>query len=186
MAQLLGDTFRTTLVNIVPIEQQLSDMRDKVHRLKDLGHDLKDSLITTVMIISLPESYALLKQYLYMKDKTTLTTDFIIKQILMDKKSQEENLHVVLIGHGKGKRPAYQASDQSSDFEGKGKDLKCFYYRKIGHIKLECRKIKADLTYNGNSNQKKEPESREENAKLASTQKKTLIKLVRNLKGWPV
>ena len=53
MARLLGDVFRTTLVDMVPMEQQLSNMRDKVHRLRDLGHNLKDSLIATVMIISL-------------------------------------------------------------------------------------------------------------------------------------
>jgi len=79
MAQLLGDVFRTTLVDTVPMEQQLSDMRDKVHRLRDLGHDLKDLLIATVMIISLPESYASLRQHLYMKNETTLTTNFVIK-----------------------------------------------------------------------------------------------------------
>jgi len=43
-----------------------------------------------------------------MKDKTTLTTDFVIKQILMDEKSREGTPHVILMGHGKGKRPVYQ------------------------------------------------------------------------------
>jgi len=62
-------------------------MRDKIHRLRDLEHDLKDLLIVMVLIILLLESYALLRQHLYMKDETTLTIDFIIKQILMDKKS---------------------------------------------------------------------------------------------------
>jgi len=82
-------------------------MRDKVHRLRDLRHNLKDSLIATVMIISLPEFYALLRQHLYMKDKTTLTTNFVIKQILMNKKSHKGTPHVALMGYGKGKRPAY-------------------------------------------------------------------------------
>jgi len=116
-------------------------MRDKVHRLRDLGHDLKDSLIATVIIISLPESYALLRQHLYMKDETTLTTDFVIKQILMDEKSREGASHVALMGHNKGKRPIYQASSQSNDHEGKKRDVKCFYCKRIGHIKSECRKM---------------------------------------------
>jgi len=47
----------------------------------------------------------------------------------------------------------------------------------MGHIKSEYRKIKADLVSNSNSNNKKGPKSREENAKLASAQKETLIKL---------
>ena len=182
MARLLGDVFRATLVDTVPIEQQLSDMREKVHRLRDLGHDLKDSLIAMVMIISLPESYTLLRQHLYMKDKTTLTTDFIIKQILMDEKSREGTPHVALMGHGKGKRPA---PSQSSDHEGKKKDVKCFYCKKIGHFKSECKKMKADLASNGNSNNKKGSESREENAKLASAQKETLIKLFMAHEGNP-
>ena len=58
IAWLLGDVFRTTFVDTVSMEQQLSDIRDKVHRLRDLGHNLKNSLIVTVMIILLLESYA--------------------------------------------------------------------------------------------------------------------------------
>jgi len=87
MAKLLGNIFRTTFVDMVPMEQQLGDMREKVHRLKDLGHTFKNSLIAIVMIISLPESYASLCQHLFMKDKNTLTMDFVIRQILMDEKS---------------------------------------------------------------------------------------------------
>ena len=75
-----------TFVDIVPMEQQLSDMHEKVHRLKDLGYTFKDSLIATVMIILLPKLYASLRQYLLMKDKNTLTMDCVIRQILMDKK----------------------------------------------------------------------------------------------------
>jgi len=88
-------------------------MRDKVHRLRGVGHDLKDSLIATVMIISLLESYTLLRQHLYIKDKTTLTTDFVIKQILMDEKSRKGIPHVILMGHGKGKRPIYVTTQSS-------------------------------------------------------------------------
>ena len=79
MAKLLGDIFRTMFVDTMPMEQQLGDMREKVHRLKDLGHTFKDLLIAMVMIISLLESYASLCQHLFMKDKNTLTMDFIIR-----------------------------------------------------------------------------------------------------------
>jgi len=152
-------------------------MRNKVHKLRDLGHNLKNSLIAMVMIISLPESYTSLRQHLYIKDKTILTTDFVIKQILMDEKLCKGTPYAVLMGHGKGKRPAYQTQGQSSNLEGKKKNLKCFYCKKMGHIKSECRKMKADLAAKGNSNYKKGPELQEENAKLALVQKKTLVKL---------
>jgi len=81
------------------------------------------------------------------------------------------------MGHGNGKRLAYQASGQSSNLKGKKRDLKYFYYKKISYIKSECKKMKTDLTANNNSYYKKEPELQKENAKLASAQKKTLIKL---------
>ena len=87
MAELSGDIFRTIFVDMVLMERQLGDMHEKVHRLKDLEHTFKDSLITTVMIISLPESYASLRQHLFMKNKNTLTMDFVIRQILMGEKS---------------------------------------------------------------------------------------------------
>ena len=87
MAKLLGDVFRTTFINMVPMEWQLGDMREKIYRLKDLGYIFKDSLIAIVIIIFLPESYMSLHQYLFMKDKNTLIMDFVIRQILMDKKS---------------------------------------------------------------------------------------------------
>jgi len=57
MAELLGNIFRTTFVDTIPMERQLRDICKKVHRLKDLEHIFKDSLITMVMIISLPKSY---------------------------------------------------------------------------------------------------------------------------------
>jgi len=46
------------------MENQLSQMYRKVHRLKVLGHNLKDSLIAAVMVMSLPDSYASLRQHL--------------------------------------------------------------------------------------------------------------------------
>jgi len=55
------------------MEEQLTDMSEKVHKLKNLGYDLKDTTITMLIMVSLPESYASLRQYLYMKDKDTLS-----------------------------------------------------------------------------------------------------------------
>jgi len=61
MVQLLGDIFRCTFLDTVPMENQLSQMCRKVHRLKVLGHDLKDFLIAAVIVMSLPDSYASLR-----------------------------------------------------------------------------------------------------------------------------
>jgi len=81
-------------------------MRRKVHRLKVLGHDLKDSLITAVMVMSLPDSYASLQQHLYIKKESKLTTEFVTKQILMEENSHGDASHVTLMGDSKGKKPS--------------------------------------------------------------------------------
>ena len=61
MVQLLGDIFRCTFLDTVPMENQLSQMHQKVHRLMVLRHDLKDFLIAAVMVMSLPDSYVSLQ-----------------------------------------------------------------------------------------------------------------------------
>jgi len=52
-------------------------MCQKVHRLKVLRHNLKDSLIAAVMVMSLPDSYASLLQHLYMNKESKLMTEFV-------------------------------------------------------------------------------------------------------------
>jgi len=113
MVQLLGDIFRCTFLDTVSMENQLSQRYQKVHRLKVLRHDLKDSLIAAVMVMSLPDSYALLQQHLYIKKKSKLTTEFVTKQILMEENSHGNASHVALMGDGKGKKPSQGPSTDS-------------------------------------------------------------------------
>jgi len=142
LAELIHDIFRVTFVDRIPLEQQLDDMCDKVDRLRDLGHDLKDSLIATVMIISLPESYSSLQRCLHMQDEKTLTTNFVIQQILTEEKFR---LNAALLGHHhKGKKHTQVQND--SDTKRK-KNLTCHYCKKKGHIKSECRKFKTDNSH---------------------------------------
>jgi len=177
MAELLGDIFRTTFVDMVPMEQQLNDMRKKVHRLKDLGHTFKDSLIATVMIMSLPESYASLRQHLFMKDENTLTMDFVIRQILMDEKAQEATPHITLMGNQKGKKSTHQSLDQSNDNDAKKKNLACHYCKKKCHFKVNCWKFKVDQGSDDTTNAKKGQGSKEKTAKLVVDEKETVINL---------
>jgi len=125
LAQLIHDIFRVTFVDTIPLEEQLNDMCDKVYRLRDLGHDLKDSLIATAMIISLPESYSSLQRRLSMQDENTLTTNFVIHQILAEEKSRMENSHGA---HHKGKKPT-QVQQNNSNTKKK-KNLTYHYCKK--------------------------------------------------------
>ena len=79
VAQLFVDIFKGYFVDTISMEEQLTDISEKVHKLKNLGYEFKDTIITTLIMVSLLDSYASLRQHLYMKDKDTLTMDFIIK-----------------------------------------------------------------------------------------------------------
>jgi len=39
------------------MEEQLTDMSKKIHKLKNLGYNLKDATIIMLIIVLLPESY---------------------------------------------------------------------------------------------------------------------------------
>jgi len=65
------------------MEKQLTDMSEKVHKLKNLGYKFKDAMIAMLIMVSLPDSYTSLRQHLYMKDKDTLTMDFITNSHLL-------------------------------------------------------------------------------------------------------
>lgn len=116
MAYLFVDIFKGYFVNTISMEKQFNNISEKVHRLKDLGYDLKDAIIAMLIVVSLPESYTSLRQHLYIKDKNTLIIDFVIKQILLEENTCRDISHVALIGNGKRKKSIYQSfQDFSSD-----------------------------------------------------------------------
>ena len=78
---------------------------------------------------------------------------------------------------GKGKKPIHQFQGSSNDGDAKKKNMKYHYCKRKGHIKSECRKLKADLASGNVSDNKKGQGSRDQNAKVASTTQETLINL---------
>ena len=155
MAQLFVDVFKGYFVDTISMEEQLSNMHEKVHRLKNLGYNLKDLTIAMLIMVSLLESYVSLRQHLYMQDKNTLTMDFIIKQILLVENAHGNIPHVALVGDGKSKKPIYQFQGSSNDSDAKKKNMKYHYCKRKGHIKSKYRKLKANLASGNVSNNKK-------------------------------
>ena len=60
-AYLIGEIFRSTFTDESPLEPQLNALRHKAHILTSLGLKLEDLLIAIAMVISLPESYSILR-----------------------------------------------------------------------------------------------------------------------------
>ena len=68
----------------------------------------------------------------------------ICDKILLEENACGDVSYVVLMGKGKGKKPVKQSQDSSVDSNAKKKNMKCYYYKRKGHFKLECKKLKAD------------------------------------------
>ena len=58
--------------------------------------------------------------------------------------THRDTLHIALMGESKGKKPVKQSQNSSADGNVKKKNIKYYYYKKKGYLKLECRKLKAN------------------------------------------
>jgi hypothetical protein len=138
MAYIIGELFRNTLSDESPMEPQLIAMRQKSHVLTSLGLTLEDTLVAIAMVISLPESYSTIRTIL-MSSEDKLSPDTVVAQVLIEEKSRNNSTaQTALVAHmgGKGKGSRKDGKD--------GNQLKkCSYCKKKGHIKDECRKLKA-------------------------------------------
>ncbi|EPS96788.1 hypothetical protein FOMPIDRAFT_1084998, partial [Fomitopsis schrenkii] len=61
IAYLISELFRATLSDESDLEPQLNAMRQKATTLRTLGQTLDDALVAIAIIISLPESYSVLR-----------------------------------------------------------------------------------------------------------------------------
>jgi hypothetical protein len=160
-AYLIGKLFWSTFLDESPLEPQLNAMRHKAHVLSSLGLKLEDALVAIAMVISLPESYSTLKTIL-MSTEDKLLPDAVIAQVLIEEKSRKNPAHMALLAHGgkgKGKR------DQKGDKERK----KCSYCKMKGHIRDECRRLKAaENKEQKTSTSEKEKKDGELTAKVAT------------------
>ncbi len=147
VAFLTGEIFRGTFTDDSPLEPQLNAVRHKAYILKTLKHELSDALIAISLIISLPESYSTLRTILMATPEDQLTSDFVITQVLTEERSRNNpnSSQVALLARnakGKGNTPF---KPQGKKDDSKKSSLICNHCKRKGHIKSECRKLKAEL-----------------------------------------
>lgn len=122
------------------MEEHINCMQEMIDKLAALGEQLKDEMIVAMLLCSLPESYNNLITALESRSEEELTTVFV-KGKLIDEYLRRKNL--------------LQASEESSDKALKTQKFKkypsnkdqrnvdCFFCKKTGHIKKDCRKYGA-------------------------------------------
>ena len=117
-----------------------------------LGLKLEDFLIAIAMVISLPESYSILRMVL-MSTENRLSPDSIVAQLFIEEKSQKNPAQTALLAHRKKKKEKNKKGDKEKK--------KCTYCKKTGHLEKDCQKKKADENKNdklstSNNSEKKE------------------------------
>ena len=175
VAQLFVNIFKEHFVDTISIEEQLTDMSEKVHKLKNLGYKFKNATITMLIMVSLLDSYASLRQHLYMKDEDTLTMDFVIKQILLKENACEDASHITLMEEGKGKKPVKQSQDSSVDSDAKKKNIKCHYCKRKGYFKSEYKKLKANQAARTVPQTRRVEELKTQTAKVTATSEEDVV-----------
>ena len=169
IAYLIKEIFRASFSDEMPMEPQLNDVQHKAHILKTLGEPISDAVIAHAMLLALPDSYSTLRTILNSTPATTggssLSTDIVITHVLTEEKNTKfGGSQVALIAHTKGK--GKPQSSKPSD--GDKKKIKCSYCKKKGHIKSECRKLKADqAAKEGKSGERKDSGNGDLSAKVA-------------------
>ena len=96
IAFLIGELFRGTLSDEMPLETQLNAMRQKAFILASLGQALDDSLVAVAMVLSLPPSYSVLRTIL-MSTSSKLDTDTVVNSGLTEEKSRQNSTAVVAL-----------------------------------------------------------------------------------------
>ena len=145
VAFLTGEIFRGTFTDATPLEPQLIAVRHKAYILKTLNHELSDALVAIALIISLPESYSTLRTILMTTPEDQLTTDSVVTQVLTEERSRQNpnTSQVALLARtAKGKAAPQKSFGKKDD---KRSSIQCNHCKKKGHIKSECRKLKAEL-----------------------------------------
>jgi len=172
---LFKEVFKDNFVETISMEEQVISLWQKLQKLKDLGYEVNDNLVGMVIMSGLPESYFSLKQHLSMQDESRLTTDFIIKQVLLEEKNHIRPLsQIALVGNTKWKKPGGQTLASSDNSTAWKKNLKCHYCKKKGHIKSECQKLKTDQP-NGGPERSKSTTNTDHTAKIATAATKESV-----------
>ena len=136
-AYLIGEIFQSTFTDESLLEPQLNALCHMAHILTSLGLKLEDSLIVIAMVISLPESYSILRTIL-MSSEDKLSPDSVTTQVLIKEKGWKNPVQIALLAHGK--------KGKGKDQKGEKEKKKCTYCKKKGHLKKDCQKKKADET----------------------------------------
>ena len=76
--------FQTPLTDAEPMEAQLNKLIEANRNLMAIGCGVNDKTLAYIIIMAVPNSLSTLKSILFNKDDTSITSDAVIEQILVN------------------------------------------------------------------------------------------------------
>jgi len=135
---LLEKLLMTPFLNTEPMQVQLNTLTMTAQQLKVAGLSVDNKLLAFLIVLCLPDSYAMLKTVLSSLDSTKATSKGMTSQILA-----EECRHIHSSGGDivafyakakKGNKPQHPERNKK----------KCLHCKKKGHEKSECQKLQKE------------------------------------------
>jgi|SRR6266850_176234 len=90
IAYLMESFFQSPLSNTEPMEPQLNKLVEVSCNLNSISCSVNNKTLIYIIIMALPNTLSMLKSILFNKDNTTITSEVIISQILVD---EEHRVH---------------------------------------------------------------------------------------------
>lgn len=128
---LLRELITTSLENCTSIEDYVNKIMTSAHKLRNIGFEVKDEWLGTLLLTGLPDQYKPMLMALE-SSGVAITADLVKTKLLQEVKSSETG---VFFTNRKKLQPIKQG--------GTSKGPRCYSCNKYGHISRNC-KVKAN------------------------------------------
>lgn len=140
---LLRDLINTSLENCLNIEDYVNKIMTSAHKLRNIGFEVNDEWLGTLLLAGLPDMYQPMIMALE-SSGVKITADSVKTKLLQDVRNSESNALYV-------KSTKNQRVKQAQDKNKIGKGPRCYICNKYGHVSKNCRNKKKEQKSNENT-----------------------------------
>jgi len=122
------------------IEQFLVRFDELLRKTKVSGCKIEEEMVACLLLLTLPDSYNVVVTAIETLSDDKISVDFVRRRLL-DETAKRESCKVELT-------TSKNLCIDAAAFESSSSTIKCFYCKRSGHKKFQCRKYKADQNRN--------------------------------------
>lgn len=139
--RILREIMRQRAEESTNMENHISRITELFQKLFALGDLKPEMFMSAVMIGSLPSSYDALVNALEARTEDELTTSLVSSKIIEEWRRRKERDSNGINSGGVDTTNALKVSDGFSGPQKSKKDMKCFFCKKWGHVRNDCKQF---------------------------------------------